>query len=102
MSSGLPTVIITYTNVVLSSGVSAQLLAADPDREWALIEDDSDTTIYIKFGVSAVVNEGTRLNANGGSFESSARLGNLDTRVVNGIFTGTGTKNVLIQSAKRG
>ena len=93
--AGLPTVTLTHTKVAVATSTT-QLLAANADREWVLLVNDSDTVIYVKAGVAAVVNEGIRLNASGGSLELSARLGNLDTRVINAIHGGAATKNLLI------
>ena len=46
------------------------VLATNTSRKYALFINDSDTVMYLKFGqVAAAVNEGIRLNANGGSYE---------------------------------
>jgi hypothetical protein len=37
------------------------------------------------FGASAVLSQGIRINAHGGSYELSAACGNLDKRVINAI-----------------
>jgi len=70
-------------------------LAANPNRKYALIINDSDTTIYIAIGTSAILNTGIRLNANGGSFEMTAKHGNLDVRVINCICS-VATKKLII------
>jgi len=75
---------------------SQEVLASNTDRKYALFINDSDTTIYLKVGADAAVGEGIRLNANGGSYEMSAGLGNLDTRAVYAIHGGAETKNLLI------
>lgn len=63
-------------------------------RLYLLVVNLSDTTVYLKFGDAAVVNEGIPLNPNGGSYEMSSEYGNLDRRAVNAIHAGTGTKRV--------
>ena len=72
-------------------------LAASSARRYALFVNDSDTVIYLKVGVSAVANQGIRLNANGGSYEMSQEFGNVDNRAVNAIASVTG-KNLLVTS----
>ena len=81
------------TSVIGSSTTLA--LAVNTARKSALIINDSDETIYIKIGVNAVLNEGIRLNANGGAYEMSFKYGNLDTRAINAISS-SGSKTVLI------
>lgn len=67
-------------------------LAADAARTYVMFINDSDTVIYLKVGASAVVNEGVRINANGGSWEMSTSFGNESTTVINCIHGGSGTK----------
>lgn len=74
---------------------SALVVAANADREYLLIVNDSDVTIYIKLGEAAVANQGIRLNANGGSYEMSRKLGNLYSGAVYGIAS-SGTGKVLL------
>jgi len=71
---------------------SAELLAANPDREYAIFINDSDTVIYLAFGEDAVINSGVRINATGGSYEMARHLGNLNQLVVNAIHAGSGNK----------
>ncbi len=80
-------------NVTTSSG---QVLAANANRLYALLVNDSDTVIYVKLGAAAVLNEGIRINASGGSYEMSALLGNLYAGAINGIHGGTGNKVLMI------
>jgi hypothetical protein len=70
--------------------------AANTNRIGLLLVNDSDTTIYIKIGADAVLNQGIRLNANGGSFEMNAALGNLASGAVNAIHGGSSTKALLV------
>lgn len=88
---GIPT--HTVATVTMASG---EALAANGDREYALFINDSDTVIYLKLGATAVVNQGIRLNINGGSYEMSRAFGNLCQRVVNAIHGGSGDKLLLV------
>jgi len=83
----------TTVNVTITSGA---VLAANTSRLYALLVNDSDTTIYLKIGVAAVANQGIRVNANGGSYEMSKKQGNLHTGAINGIHAGTSNKVLLI------
>lgn len=85
----------THTAVNVTTSTAAAL-AANLERKYALLVNDSDTTIYIKLGAAAVLNEGIRLNANGGSYEMSAALGNLVHVAINAIHGGTGNKVLLV------
>lgn len=83
------TTAITHTTAAVGVAPGAAL-AANPARKYALLVNDSDSVIYLKIGAAAVANAGIRLNASGGSYEMSAAYGNLDTRAINAISTGTG------------
>lgn len=83
----------TAVNVTVASGL---VLAANADRRYALLINDSDTPIYLALGVAAAVNQGIRLNAAGGSYEMSAPLGNLYTGAVYAIHGGAGNKVLLV------
>lgn len=91
--SALTAVTHTHPNATTSSGA---MLAANADRNYALIQNDSDTVVYIKIGAAAVVNQGIRLNANGGAYEMSAKNGNLSRLAINGIHAGVGNKAILV------
>ena len=81
----------THTTAACGTSTTTALVA-DAARTYALFVNDSDTVIYLKVGASAVVNEGVRLNANGGSWEMSTAFGNASTSVVNCIQGASGTK----------
>lgn len=88
---------VTLTHTTLTTTTtSGAALAANVGRKYAFFQNDSDTPIYLKVGAAAVANQGIRLNANGGSYEMSTLLGNLDTRAVNAIHGGTGNKVLLV------
>jgi len=92
-----PGVYTTPTHTAVSVGVaSGAALAANANRLYALLVNDSDTTIYIKLGATAVANEGIRLNANGGSYEMSRKSGSLYTGAINAIHGGSGSKVLLV------
>lgn len=80
---------LAHTAVTVGAATTA-ILAANAARKYALIINDSDTVIYLKIGAAAVLNEGIRLNAQGGSYEMSAQYGNLDTRAINAISSVAG------------
>ena len=83
----------TPANVTTTTG---EVLASNANRLYAILVNNSDTVIYIKWGAAAVANQGIRLNANGGSYEMSAMLGNLYLGAVNGIHGGSGNKVLLV------
>ena len=85
----------THTTLNVTTNTQAAL-AANANRLYALLVNDSDTTIYIKIAAAAVANQGIRLNANGGSYEISKKLGNLNTGAINAIHGGSGNKVLLI------
>lgn len=80
-------------NVTTSTGEAA---AANTSRTYLALINDSDATIYVKLGADAVLNQGIRLNANGGSYEMSDAIGNLYTGAVNAIHGSTGNKVLLV------
>ncbi len=85
----------THTAVSVTTS-SAQAVAANNDRLYLLLVNDSDTPIYIKLGAAAAANQGIRINANGGSYEMSMALGNVWTGAINAIHAGTGGKVLLV------
>jgi len=85
----------THSAVTVTS-TTTQALAANANRKYALLINDSDTVIYIKLGAAAVANEGIRLNANGGSYEMSDLHGNLYAGAINAIHGSTGNKTLLV------
>lgn len=75
---------------------STAVLAANPNRLYLLLVNDSDTPIYVSLGGTAVVDQGIRLNQLGGALEMSQKEGNLYRGLVNAIQGGTGTKRLLV------
>jgi phage gp45-like len=82
--------------VALVTTSSSIALASNGDRVYALFINDSDTVIYLSLGATAVVNQGIRINANGGSYEMSEKAGNLYMGVIYAIHGGSGTKKLLV------
>lgn len=79
--------------------VSGTVLAANPNRRYALFINDSDTVQYLQFGTAAaLLNKGIRLAASGGSYEMTREKGNLFTGQVMGISSAA-AKTVLITEA---
>lgn len=86
----------TPTHAVVSVGATTTAaLAANTYRTYALLINDSDEVVYIKIGAAAVLNDGIRINASGGSFEMSQPNGNLCSGAINAICT-SGSKKLLV------
>lgn len=77
---------------------TTEILAAVTNRVSATFVNDSDETIYLAVGVDAVMNQGIRLNANGGSYEIN--FTNMDTRAVDAICA-SGGKNLCVHETHR-
>lgn len=72
---------------VAVGGTTAEVAAANPDRAEITVQNDHATqVVYLALGAAAVLNEGIRLNAAGGSWTSNAYTG-----AVNAIATGAAT-----------
>jgi len=85
--------------VVGATDASASVLAANANRKYALIQNDSNQDVYIMIGAAAVLSTGILLAASGGQFEMSFLKGNVDTRVINAIHAAAGqVKNLLVIS----
>jgi len=84
----------THSAVTVGS-TDTSALASNTDRKSALFINDSDETIYLSIGGTAVANTGIRLNANGGSYEMSKEQGNLSTAQIKCICA-SGSKTLLI------
>jgi len=76
---------------------SSVIVPANDGRTSLLIVNDSDTDIYLAEGPTAVLNEGLRINAAGGTY------GDDRTNITSGMWTGpiaaiaaAGGKNVAI------
>lgn len=61
----------TSTKVAVGA-TSVEVVAAQSQRKYLLLVNDSNATIYVHLGTAdAVINTGIRLNANGGALEIS-------------------------------
>lgn len=89
----------TYTLTATTASVgtsSVTVLAANADRKYAHIQNDSDTVVYLGIGAAGVANKGHRLNASGGEYEMSGAKGNLDTRAIYAISSAA-AKNLIVK-----
>ena len=85
---------MAVTNTKISVGSSTTVILGNREsRKCAIIVNDSDEAVYLSLSDTAVMNEGIRLNANGGSLEINA--GNMYKGVIAGICT-SGSKNVTV------
>ena len=81
----------TPTHTAPSIGATTTVaLASNANRLYALLVNDSNEVIYLKLGADAVLNQGIRLNASGGNYAMSKKLGNLYTGAINGICASGG------------
>ena len=64
---------------------SIEVLAANPSRVSALFINDSEAIMYLKFGATAQLNEGIRLNGFGGSYELTIQSGTMIQDEVNAV-----------------
>lgn len=72
---------------------STSVLAANPKRMDAVFVNDSNKPIYLARGNTAVLNQGIRLNAEGGAYEINRN--NLFLGAINAIAEG-GAKNLTV------
>ena len=89
---------LTLTHTKADVGdTSTQIVAADTDRRYILLQNQGDEHVDIRVGVAAVKDESIRMYANGGTFELKPVAGQFDDRAIFGIHVGSGgTKRVTI------
>ena len=87
----------THTTVGVTT-VTAAALAANAARRYALLQNISGETLYLKFGAAAVAAQGIALRPYA-HYEMSAPAGNLYRGAINVIHGGTGTHNLLVTEA---
>lgn len=81
----------SHAKITIATGnTSEAALASNGTRRCALLQNISDTAMYIKIGASAVDQEGIYLAPNGGGYEISAKYGNLSTDAINVICATSG------------
>ena len=89
----------TVTDTKVTVGTASTLVvAANPKRTDLVLVNDSDEAIYITRGNDAVMNEGIRLNATGGSYEINAD--NIYLGAIYAICT-SGSKNLTVSEGER-
>ncbi|KKK63010.1 hypothetical protein LCGC14_2998610 [marine sediment metagenome] len=94
--SGLPNIDNGAQTEVTVGASSVAALATSAGRSYVLFINDSDAAIYLNiFGAAAEMNKGVRLEAAGGTFEMSARKGNLTTKAVAAISSAA-SKNLIV------
>ena len=79
----------TSTGVTVGTG-STTVLASNANRKVAIIVNDSDEVIYLKYGTTAVGSSGIRLNSEGGSIREENYTG-----IITGICA-SGSKIVTV------
>lgn len=73
------------TNTAVSVGSSSTtVLAANANRKQAILVNDSDEEMYLKYGATAVANSGLRLNAYGGTLVETVYTGVIDAICASG------------------
>lgn len=87
-----PVTTVTDTKVAVGTSTTV-VLAANPRRHEAVFVNDSNKDIYLARGNDAVMHEGIRLNAAGGSYEINRD--NLFLGAINAIAEG-GAKNLTV------
>jgi len=96
VSSTAGTTPITPTHAAVNVNGDTVVIAANADRRYLLIINDSDTDVYLNLGAAAVVNTGIRLNAGGGSYEIAGANGNLYRGAINANHGGGAVNKVLL------
>lgn len=82
--------------VVEVTAESTLVLSDNPHRRYVCIVNDSNETIYLTLNSEAVLHEGVRLNANGGSYEISQQIGNVYFGSIYAIHAEEGNKRLLV------
>jgi len=73
------------TNTAVSVGSSSTtVLASNANRKQAILVNDSDEEMYLKYGSTAVANSGLRLNAYGGTVVETVYTGVIDAICASG------------------
>jgi hypothetical protein len=73
---------VTMSHNAIAISGNTPVLAANANRKYALFINDSANTMYLSLAGAAALNQGIRLNANGGSYEMSSTMGNLSVGAV--------------------
>jgi hypothetical protein len=86
---------VTSTGVNVTT-VSSQAVAANPARKGLILQNLSDTRIIGAFSVTPVATAGSESGFSIDPFGSFSWFVNADTRALNVIHAGTGTKRLLV------
>jgi len=90
----------SYTNAATTTAsignTSTLALAANANRRYALLMNNSDTDIYLTIGAAAVVGQGILLLSPAGAYEMSPKFGNLVSAAIYAVHGGTGNKSLLV------
>jgi len=90
---------LTVTDTKVTVGAASTLVvAANPRRTDLVLVNDSDEVIYLARGNAAVMNQGIRLNAAGGSYEINCD--NIYLGAIYAICT-SGSKNLTVSEGIR-
>ena len=93
MGSGYVKMTSAVKNVATTT---TELFASNDSAKYRLIQNDDETEdIWLKIGAAAVAHQGIFL-APKSSYVMCRAFDNLDTRAINAIHAGTGTKVVLV------
>jgi len=76
VNNGNFTVTMTLVPVLVPVDDPVELLAANPDRKYALLINSSDEIVYLGLGFTPTAVSGVQINPNGGSYELGLRFGN--------------------------
>lgn len=90
-TAGASSTTVGTTTGATVTGSSTPVVAANGSRLRLVIVNDSTDIIYLAFGATATANNGYRLSASGGTFDSH-ELNGLWTGAVNAISAGTSSK----------
>jgi hypothetical protein len=89
-----------FHNTKVSVGnTTTTLVAANANRRSLILVNDSNEDIYVARGAAAVLNEGIRLNAGGGTYEHDSKKSGAPVEAFNGICA-SGTKNMTVQEGR--
>jgi len=90
--AAFPNLTLTHTTIQVAT-TSTIVLPANSNRKYLLIVNDSDTNMYLSFGVDAVLNEGIPVSASG-NYELQPWF--ISTQAINCIHGGVGDKKLLV------
>ncbi len=87
---------VTHTAPTVDNA-DGEVLAANANRDYAILINDSDTVMYLNLGGTAAANTGIRIAASGGSYELGTHALNY-RGAINAIHGGGAVNKVLLVS----